>query len=545
MVKIVRTRKSSSAPRIKPPVVAQPRATARRAQSQLAGKAIYHDNDEEEVGSSSMTGGGADSIMKNNAQADDEQDEEAEEHASVDLKCTETFDADQLLTPAATDNWIDESTKCDNDSNATTKNRRKRVLMTSLGMRVKVTNNLELAAREEQQKLMPATAAENVEQLIVATKKRKKSSDNPDDNDDEEDGNEDEEVVAPIDYLVHQQEEDGGDVAEKKKPAKRPRTVSKRLLDSPATSRTKRTTTTTTTTTRSTENTSNLTGKGGGKTNSVSCFGQPGVSSWAGQPSNRSNNWTPPTFKTGSSQGKNKSTSSKSSNPLQVSQPLYSWGVLRLGKELGSVALNEYLGRSRSSSADAAAGNFKMHGCDTPYSPEQTLQIIETLRPKTCVPPKDSFLHKVVLGRGQVGKAALTIKTLSDPDLQNALRSIYELMCKQDADDGSSFRRETQYMSALSCTDKLAALENTAFRLKLREDEVMAKSEEVKQKMASVNQSQNAVTRAKQNNFTPPTERRLPISGQSPGVMQLSHMFSPPPPRAVVPDDNKANVNKS
>lgn len=340
MVKIVRTRKSSSAPRIKPPEHVPP--TARRARA-------------------AQTSDTEDEVRKTNKEHKSQVENDDEENA-IDLKCTETFDELHVLAPASgTDMNMNKSEESSSMEDCSEDSTTKRVLMTTMGMRVTVTNNLELAAREEQ--LQKHIAKAEVATPATADRNKRKTSSTSDNN-----GNNRKKEV---------QKED----KEKKLPSKRSRTDLKKMVDSPAT-RAKRASTETP-----------VSASKRGKSSSVSCFGQPGVSSWAGQSSSRSNNWTPPTFRGG--QGKSKSSSK--ATPLQVSQPLYSWGVLRLGKELGSVALNEYLGRSKSSSTDA--GNSRMHRCDAPYSPEQTLQIIETLRPKTCVPPKDSFLHKVVLGR--------------------------------------------------------------------------------------------------------------------------------------------------
>eukprot|EP00521_Asterionellopsis_glacialis_P017565 CAMPEP_0195295610 /NCGR_PEP_ID=MMETSP0707-20130614/17693_1 /TAXON_ID=33640 /ORGANISM="Asterionellopsis glacialis, Strain CCMP134" /LENGTH=510 /DNA_ID=CAMNT_0040356869 /DNA_START=45 /DNA_END=1577 /DNA_ORIENTATION=- len=50
---------------------------------------------------------------------------------------------------------------------------------------------------------------------------------------------------------------------------------------------------------------------------------------------------------------------------------------------------------------------------------------------------------------------------------------LYELMCAQDADDGSTSRREAQYLTAEACVDKLRSFENMACELKLEETKVL------------------------------------------------------------------------
>jgi len=62
----------------------------------------------------------------------------------------------------------------------------------------------------------------------------------------------------------------------------------------------------------------------------------------------------------------------------------YSWDALKLGKELGSAALNRFMAR-HSPSGDAPE-----------LTAQQTLQVVNSLRLKTILPPAESPLHKII-----------------------------------------------------------------------------------------------------------------------------------------------------
>jgi len=49
-----------------------------------------------------------------------------------------------------------------------------------------------------------------------------------------------------------------------------------------------------------------------------------------------------------------------------------------------------------------------------------------------------------------------------------SLAKTYETMCTQDADDGSSNRRDSQYLTASACVEKLRGFENRISELKLQ-----------------------------------------------------------------------------
>ena len=65
--------------------------------------------------------------------------------------------------------------------------------------------------------------------------------------------------------------------------------------------------------------------------------------------------------------------------PAVISQPLYSWIPLQLGRELGTPAYNNFMKK------------------DEQYNAEDMLQLLETMRARTIIPPRNSFLEKVTL----------------------------------------------------------------------------------------------------------------------------------------------------
>ena len=89
--------------------------------------------------------------------------------------------------------------------------------------------------------------------------------------------------------------------------------------------------------------------------------------------------------------GTGKAKVSKVSAPPLISQPFYSWDPLQLGTSLGTVALNNYL-KNTSTKPQVFVGFQNEHE----YSPHDVLQIFDTIRAKTYLPPRSSFLQKVV-----------------------------------------------------------------------------------------------------------------------------------------------------
>ena len=59
------------------------------------------------------------------------------------------------------------------------------------------------------------------------------------------------------------------------------------------------------------------------------------------------------------------------------------------------------------------------------------------------------------------------------------LKTLYETMCEQDVDDGSSNRREIRYLTADALMEKLRNLENRACELKLKQDKVLGQAQKL------------------------------------------------------------------
>ena len=208
----------------------------------------------------------------------------------------------------------------------------------------------------------------------------------------------------------------------------------------------------------------------------------------------------------------------------------YSWDALRLGTELGTVALNERLGLSGEHALTAV----------------QALEIINTLRTRTLLPPPGSALHAAAKkdpGRlGTDGRPSSLLrgednndgidevneeeededgvkgnkdenkedqlspelsKPPSCPSMQTAQKTVevstthptspscastststpflplptldhlYRMLCEQDADDGSTSRRTAHYLTAEGCVERLRGLENRTCELMLRQRDVM------------------------------------------------------------------------
>lgn len=218
------------------------------------------------------------------------------------------------------------------------------------------------------------------------------------------------------------------------------------------------------------------------------------------------------------------STSAATSELIHSTEYLaYSWDILRLGTRLGTAALNDCL--SGGFGADVSGGNGRWCRRKGPLTAVQALQIVSSLRTKTIAAPAGSALHDVVrrdpdgrLGTDG-GRAILHVGLGSgaetdddddeeeeDPDSARdaeeeapvplppppttaiiadsgpgsgpslpltALSRLYRLVCDQDADDGAAGRRESHYLSADACADRLRRLENRACELRVKQRAIM------------------------------------------------------------------------
>ena len=146
--------------------------------------------------------------------------------------------------------------------------------------------------------------------------------------------------------------------------------------------------------------------------------------------------------------GTGKAKVSKVSAPPLISQPFYSWDPLQLGTSLGTVALNYYL-KNTSTKPQVFVGFQNKHE----YSPQGVLQIFDTIRAKTYLPSRSSFLQKVV---------------------------------QLPTEEGGSWSKRDAMHNSHSLRWKVGFffLENSTFRLDLQEEEIMQRSDQVQNSLS-------------------------------------------------------------
>jgi len=198
----------------------------------------------------------------------------------------------------------------------------------------------------------------------------------------------------------------------------------------------------------------------------------------------------------------------------------YSWDSLKLGQNVGSVALNNYLNRGGGGSR---SNENNGRGCRSKLSPQQTLQIMNSLRPKTVLPPPGSELHDIIklhyktmttttawehtdveFERESVSKTKIETEAnhpsisstttdtkfhsstlpaaIQPPKLQlplDSIKNLCELLQAQDEDDGAAARRKTHHLTAAACIDTLKSIENTVCEYKLRHETLTREGEEL------------------------------------------------------------------
>jgi hypothetical protein len=170
----------------------------------------------------------------------------------------------------------------------------------------------------------------------------------------------------------------------------------------------------------------------------------------------------------------------------------YSWDSLQLGSVLGSAAYNSFLRNQML--CDPSIQQVPQ------LTPQQTLQIMQSLRPRTILPPTESGLHSVVQHDLLQNRRSLYEDSDNDdwdeyrheedeeidggksqhdeesssPRLPfGTLARLYENMCSQDVDDWSRFRHEAQYLRGNECMDKLQEMESEITTLKEREQHIL------------------------------------------------------------------------
>ena len=168
----------------------------------------------------------------------------------------------------------------------------------------------------------------------------------------------------------------------------------------------------------------------------------------------------------------------------------HSWDSLRLGSSdaVGTGAYNALL---RDVLRDNGGGSVPQ------FTPFQTLQIVQTLRPPTVLPPKnsglehvlDNFPHNYRYGSDDVelsgmdgDKTEQNYQNSEDKEGERrfmlALTRAYQTMHDQDADTGAAYRQHLQYtMSAESLPQELRRLDDTIVQLNEREKNIMKTTE--------------------------------------------------------------------
>jgi len=91
----------------------------------------------------------------------------------------------------------------------------------------------------------------------------------------------------------------------------------------------------------------------------------------------------------------NKSSNEALNDDIKSKNIAYSWEDLKLGTESGSAALNEYINKKPFDT---------LKDCEK-VTAHQLMQIFNSLRAKTCLPPVGSSLHKVVQMKESFGKS--------------------------------------------------------------------------------------------------------------------------------------------
>jgi len=223
-----------------------------------------------------------------------------------------------------------------------------------------------------------------------------------------------------------------------------------------------------------------------------------------------------------------------------------SWDDLPIGKTIGSVALNNYfqyqaeqayyqMKNAKYIHPNSYKTNDMMEDYDEnlsvhvpKVSAREALQILNSLRVKTSLPPKNSDLHRIVQkSRFENQKERLTDasskinlekissdsddtdasmkkpspitntskvttktnpnnqskKLSNDPKLlcfQKSIEQLYETICSQDTDDGITYRREARHFSASDIVEKFQSLETQATLLQQREQEIWNQGEKAR-----------------------------------------------------------------
>ena len=187
---------------------------------------------------------------------------------------------------------------------------------------------------------------------------------------------------------------------------------------------------------------------------------------------------------------------------------LANWDSLKLGKETGSVALNDYF-NSSVSAAGVSTNNGEHtekngHGQEegrkkkkhqVQLTPTEILYSLDILRPQTVIePPPNSMLHAMnnedysnedndidedideAEAEVEEEKSNEKIKKVQLP--WQSLIGVYKSMCQQESYEyGKTHlqRSQTHYMESTDVIEKLKSLENMAYELEARENRMKRK----------------------------------------------------------------------
>jgi hypothetical protein len=189
---------------------------------------------------------------------------------------------------------------------------------------------------------------------------------------------------------------------------------------------------------------------------------------------------------------------------------VYSWDSLLLGKELGSVALNQHL--------------TQRHGTLSQLTSLETLQIVQSTRLETIVPPEGSKLSKVPETTRQENKELYGLdKDDNDNDAFKTCARLYESMLNQDV---AQNRRQIQQLSPSQLVGRLEHLEHAVASLKERETKTLNASRELK--------LLNNAEICKLMGFRTPLEKYNSRPPPSPPPHQAHQQHHSPPVRPVV-----------
>jgi hypothetical protein len=163
---------------------------------------------------------------------------------------------------------------------------------------------------------------------------------------------------------------------------------------------------------------------------------------------------------------------------LQAASPTgplrLSWNKeLGLGTQTGTPAYNAF--------CQTMSQHIGLDPLPRPLTPWQVSQVVDSLQCRTVHPPRDSpwqdFVQSIQSNHEEEEEEE---GNPSKQDMfEDSIRSmghLYQEMCRQDADDGSTFRRRSDHWTATVLKDKLRSMENQIVLGNSREKEVLKRA---------------------------------------------------------------------